>query len=148
MTNAKQTESSAQQVADAIAAGYRESPVRSAEVLAALLADTIEIVHEPRMPEDGFRDGAAMGAMRMREVMAFQKALRGFQQKASVNVDGDYVSVLLTINGQRANGDSVSETVTSRFRIANGKIVQMIATPNSASFAVLGSVLQEGGFTG
>lgn len=148
MTDTAQIKTSAQQVADAIAAGYREGPVRSAEVLAALLADTIEIVHEPRMPEDGFRDGAAMGAMRMREVMAFQKALRGFQQKASVEVDGDYVSVLLTISGQRSNGDNVSETVTSKFRTANGKIVAMIATPRSASFAVLHSILQEGGFTG
>lgn len=147
MTDQQHPAADAAQVAQTIATAYREGPQRSADVLAALLADTVSIVHEPPMPGDGPCSGALMGEMRRRESLAFQKALQGFREQAAVSVDGDCVAVKLTLSGRRANGEAVCETVTSKFRIANGKIVEMIAVPDSASFAVLGSVLQEGGFT-
>jgi hypothetical protein len=135
-------------MARAIEAAYAEGPVRGGEVLVGYLADKINIVHEPRQPEDGPRDGAMIGARRLRETTAFAKALQEFWEDTRVEVEGNYLLVTKTVRGRRANGETLAETVTSKVRVANGQIVEMLAVSQSASFGKIMEVLQEGGFAG
>ena len=137
-----------EQVAKDIEHAYREGPTRGGQVLTGYLADKVEITHVPRLPGDGPRDGAPLAAMRLRETVAFERALKNFREDAQVQVEGDCLLVTKTISGERTSGDTVAETVTSKFRVAGGRIVEMFATSRSASFSVLADVLKEGGFTG
>jgi len=137
----------AQDVADDLAAAYRVSPIKAAEVLVGYLADTIDIVHDPRVATDGPRDGAKMRDIRVREAHAFDRAIENFAEVAEIIVDGDFLTMRRTMTGtRRKTGEAILQSVASKFRIAGGQIVELRAASQSASFALIHDLLADGGF--
>lgn len=137
----------AQDVADDLADAYRAGPTRATEVLVSYLADVIDVVHDPRVPTDGPRDGAKMRKMRLQEAAAFDRAVEGYNEVADITVDGDLLTLRRTMTGkQRSTGKTFSEAVESRFRIKDGQIAELHATSGSSSFALIHELLREGGF--
>lgn len=137
----------AREVALDLEAAYRLGPACAADVLTGALAEQVTILHEPRLPSDGLRNGAEMRKGRMAENPAFEKALEGFDEVALITVEGDVMTIRKTMTGtRRSTGEAISETVESRFRVRDGEIVEMLAVSQSASFSLLGDILREGGY--
>lgn len=146
--NASTVVPSIEQMAQAIKAAYADGYMRGAEAVGSFFAEQIEVVHEPSMPGDGVRDGAPLRGHQAREMAAFNRALRGFRQDTQVDVEGDCLVLTMSMQGRRGTGQEIDETVTAKFRVANGRIMGMRATAaKPSSFGVLAEVLVEGGFT-
>lgn len=133
----------ARDLADALIAAYATGPAEASKVLTDHLADQVMIVHEPRLAGDGPRAGADMRRIRLAEIPAFEKALEDFREEADVTVDGDWMTVRMVVSGKRrSTGDRLRETVESRFRVEDGRIVEMLAVSQSDNFAVFHEVLR------
>jgi ketosteroid isomerase-like protein len=132
-------------IADALRAASTSSEGASS-VLAELYAEKVDLRHEPRLATDGPVDGALLGEMGRREIAASRRALTSTSEPASeITVEGDAIRMRSRTRGRLDDGTVIDVTTNTLFRVADGRIVELVAEMDEADVQAWGQVLVAGG---
>lgn len=117
------------------------------EVLARRFADAVELRHDPPSPSDGPIPGALLAEVSRREVEAVGRALRErVDGEPDVTVEGDVVHMRGRTRGTLHDGSAIDVHTSTRFTVADGRIVALQSDMDAASGEAWGRVLAAGGF--
>jgi hypothetical protein len=133
------------EVADELRAA-RDDRFKSQRALASLLAETIDLRHEPPHPTDGPIPGRLLAEVSLREVEAVGRAMPDVSTESDVAVEGDAIRVRGRTTGTLADGTRIDIQTHTVFTVAGGAIVALQSEMDEVSMATWGQVLMAGGF--
>jgi len=122
-------------------------PVASVELVASLLAPSIELRHDPPGANDGQIPGHVLAETSRREVEAVSRVLpNGFERTSDITVEGDAIRVRNRVSGTLSDGSPVEVQTNTLFTVANGAIVGLRAEMDAANTERWRALLTGGGF--
>jgi hypothetical protein len=137
---------SASEIAEQMRAAAHDQ-ARSREVLTGLFAESVEIRHVPRHPNDGPIAGRLLSEVARRESEAAMRALPDVLPDApDISVEGDAIRVRRRTIGTLSDGTAVDVKTNTIFTIAGGVIVALQSEMDPASIEAWQKVLAAGGF--
>ena len=137
---------SAADVADEMRAVVTDR-TKSADLLASLFAETVELRHVPPSPSDGPIPGSVLSAVSGGEVAALARAMPDAEHGDSeITVEGDAVRVRGRTSGTLADGTRVDVETNTLFTIADGAIVALQSDMDPSSVEAWKQVLAAGSF--
>jgi len=121
-------------IASNIREGYARGAGAGMGALGSLMADRIEILHEPLQRGDGMWKGSDWAKAEHGAIASLHKAIVGFRQDVEVTVTGENeIMTVSVMSGTLQDGTPLAHKVRSVLTFSNGKIVKSLSYTDSGS---------------
>ncbi|MBT0770878.1 nuclear transport factor 2 family protein [Kineosporia sp. J2-2] len=122
---------------DDLAQAYAAGPAETGQVFARLLADRVEVRHEPPEPADGFHPGPLVARALAQRQALFAGLMPDYAETARLTQQNDLITVELTIGGTLADGTHIEVPGVDVLTVAGGRITRMVSRFDAESMRPL-----------
>lgn len=143
MTNTSKT---VEDVAAELRRSYAAGPIEAARATSKLLADKVEMLHEPPSHADGWYARGPLERHRVGMVEALVRAVPDWREAADISVRGDSLVVNMIWSGTLPDGSRFTANVPSELTVKSGRIIRTLAKVDGTSMAPLLPLLQSVGW--
>jgi ketosteroid isomerase-like protein len=127
----------AQQIADALAAAYATNRPAVTAAFEAALAERVELVHLPAQPQDGVYDRSLLVAAQAAQAERIAAIIKDFREVVTTSATADEVTVTLSISGTLPNGTPIAINGTDVLTVADGRVHRMLSMVESEQWDAL-----------
>lgn len=132
-------------IAEELRAAYSRDWEEGRRSVWTYFAPTIDIRHQPPLPQDGPTSAAAVEEQSVAEFASYKRLLAGFREETTIRVDGNRVVCELLLTGTAADGTELRAPVRQVLTVEGGLVTASEVSLEPEVLAQLMAIVRPGG---